>query len=272
MAINDVTLAGGMRTNLMNLQFVSTLQARTTQRLSTGKRVNSAIDDPSAYFAAQNATNRAADLAARKDSMGEAIQTVKAALQGIDGITSLIQQAKGLAASARSASATDRASLSSQFDALRTQIDQLADDSGYKGTNFLASGSLTVEFNESSTSSLTISGFDASTGAGGLDVAAATNSWVADADIDAAVTDLDAALSTLRTNAQTLSSNNGVVTARQEFTTNMINTLTSGADQLTAADPNEESANMLALQTRQQLGIVALQLSSQAQQSVMRLF
>jgi len=271
MAINDITLAGGMRNNLVSLQTVAMLQARTTQRLSTGKRVNSAVDDPSAYFAAQNSMNRANDLAARKDSMGEAIQTVKAALQGIDGITNLIQQAKGLAASARSATGTDRAALATQFDALRGQIDKLASDSGYKGTNFLATGSsLKVDFNEGGTSSLTISGFDGSTT--GLGVAATQNSWVADSDIDAAVTNLDAALGTLRTKAQTLSSNNGVVTARQDFTTNMINTLTQGADQLTAADTNEEGANMLALQTRQQLGIVALQLSSQAQQSVMKLF
>jgi flagellin-like hook-associated protein FlgL len=271
MAINDVALAGGMRNNLVNLQNVSALQSRTTQRLSTGKRVNSAIDDPSAYFAAQNATNRASDLAARKDGMGEAIQTVKAALQGIDGITNLINQAKGLAASARSASTTDRASLATQFDALRGQIDKLAGDSGYKGTNFLASGSsLKVDFNEGGTSSLTISGFDATTT--GLSIGASASSWAADTNIDTAVSALDSALSTLRTKAQTLSSNNGVVTARQDFTTNMINTLTQGADQLTAADSNEESANMLALQTRQQLGIVALQLSSQAQSSVMRLF
>jgi flagellin len=271
MAINDITLAGGMRNNLVSLQTVAALQARTTERLATGKRVNNAIDDPSAYFAAQNAMNRASDLAARKDSMGEAIQTVKAALQGIDGITNLIQQAKGLAASARSASTSDRASLATQFDALLDQIDQLASDSSYKGTNFLAAASsLKVDFNESGTSSLTISGFDASTT--GMGVATAQNSWAADSDIDGAVADLDTALSTLRVNAQQLSSNNGVVTARQSFTTNMINTLTSGADQLTAADTNEEGANMLALQTRQQLGIVALQLSSQAQQSVLRLF
>jgi flagellin len=271
MAINDVTLAGGMRNNLVNLQNVAALQSRTTQRLSTGKRVNSAIDDPSAFFAAQNATNRAADLASRKDGMGQAIQTVKAALQGIDGITNLINQAKGLTASARSASTADRASLSTQFDALRGQIDQLALDSGYKGTNFLAAASsLKVDFNESGTSSLTISGFDA--GTTGLAVGAAAGSWATDANIDTSVTALDGALSTLRTKAQTLASNNGVVTARQDFTTSMINTLTTGADMLTAADTNEEGANMLALQTRQQLGIVALQLSSQAQSSVMRLF
>jgi flagellin-like hook-associated protein FlgL len=271
MAINDITLAGGMRQNLINLQLVSALQARTTQRLSTGKRVNNAIDDPTAYFAAQNHTGRANDLASRKAAMGEAIQTVKAALQGIDGITNLIQQAQGLAASARSANTTDRAALSAQFDALRTQINELANDSSYRGTNFLAANSsLVVSFNESNTSTLTISGFDASTT--GLGIAASQNAWAADTDIDAAVTGLNNALLTLRTQSSTLSSNNGVVTARQDFTTNMINTLTTGADQLTAADPNEESANMLALQTRQQLGIVALQLSSQAQQSVLRLF
>lgn len=270
MAINDITLAGGMRNNLVSLQTVSLLQSRTTVRLATGKRVNSAVDDPSAYFAAQNHQNRANDLAARKDQMGEAIQTVKAGLQGIDGITSLIQQMKGLAASARSATTADRASLAGQFDALRTQIDQLAGDASYKGTNFLKSGTLTVDFNEAASSSLTITGFDATTT--GLGIAASVGSWATDTNIDAAVTNMDAALNTLRANAKTLASNNGVVTARQQFTTEIINTLTAGADQLTAADTNEEGANMLALQTRQQLGIVALQLSSQAQQSIMRLF
>ncbi len=270
MAINDITLAGGMRSNLINLQMVSMLQSRTTERLATGKKVNSAVDDAAAYFAAQNHRNRASDLAARKDSMGEAIQTVKAGLQGIEGISKLIEQMKGLAASARSASTADRATLATQFGDLRTQIDQLADDSGYKGTNFLGNDNLTVDFNEDGTSSLTISGFTATST--GLSISAATGSWAADTDIDAAVGEMDAALTSLRTNAKTLSSSNGVVNTRQEFTTSLINTLTEGADQLTAADTNEEGANMLALQTRQQLGIVALQLSSQAQQSVMRLF
>ena len=225
MAINDVTLAGGMRNNLVSLQNVTTLQARTTERLATGKRVNSAVDDPSAFFAAQNHRNRASDLAAKKDSMGEAVQTVKAALQGIEGITKLIEQAKGLAASARSASTADRSTLADQFDSLRTQIDQLAADAGYKGTNFLDSGSLTVEFNEDASSTLTVSGFDASTT--GLSIDAAASAWASDANIDAAVSDLDGALSTLRSNAKTLASNNGVVTTRQEFTTQMINAVFS---------------------------------------------
>lgn len=270
MPINDINLAGGMRANLTNLQLIASLQARTTQRLATGRRVNSPVDDPSAYFAAQNHLSRASDLAARKDAMGESLQTVKAADEGIKAITSLIEQAKGLAASAKSATAGDRVILAAQFDALLTQIDQLAGDASYKGTNLLDSGSMTVSFNEDGTSSLTVTGFNASSS--GLAIDAAVANWAADANIDAAVTDLNAGLATLRANASTLSSNNGVITARQAFVQGMINTLTAGADGLTAADTNEEGANMLALQTRQQLGIVALSLSSQAQQSILQLF
>lgn len=270
MPINDISLAGGMRANLLNLQLVSALQARTTERLATGKRVNSAVDDAAAFFAAQNHVGRASDLAALKDSMAEAIQTVQAASEGLSGITKLIEQAKGLAASARSAAVADRAVLATQFGAILTQIDQLAGDASYKGTNFLNADTLTVTFNESSTSSITITGFDATSV--GLGVAAAANAWAADVDIDAAVTDLNAALATLRTNAANLSSNNSVITTRQSFTSDLINTLAQGADQLTAADVNEEGANLLALQTRQQLGMVALSLSSQSQQSILRLF
>ena len=270
-ALNDINLAGGMRANLLNLQMVSALQARTTERLATGKRVNSAVDDAAAFFAAQNHMSRASDLSALKDAMAEAIQTVKAASEGISGITKLIEQAKGLAASARSASLTDRAALAAQYDALLVQIDQLAGDASYKGINFLAAGSsLTVTFNENATSSITITGSDSSST--GLAIAGAINTWQLDANIDAAVADLNTGLATLRANAATLSSNNSVITTRQSFTTDIINTLTAGADQLTSADPNEEGANMLALQTRQQLGVVALSLSSQAQQSILRLF
>ena len=164
----------------------------------------------------------------------------------------------------------DSETLAEQFDALMIQVDELAGDAGYKGTNFLDSSELVVDFNEDASSVLTISGFDASSS--GLGIAAAANDWALSTDVDEAVEDLDAALSTLRTNGKTLASSSGVVTTRQEFTTNLINTLTTGADALTAADTNEEGANMLALQTRQQLGVVALQLSNQAQQSILRLF
>jgi len=268
--MNDITLTGGMRSNLIQLQLVSALQNRTSDRLSTGKRVNSAVDDPSAYFASQDHLSRASDLAARKADMGEALQTIQAANAGIKAITSLIEQAKGLVSSARSADTSTRATLATQFSALRDQIDQLAGDASYKGKNFLSGDALTVSFNEGGSSSLTVTGFDASTS--GLAINDATNSWAANSDIDAAASDLSAALTSLRSNASALSSNNSVITSRQDFVTQMIATLTGGADMLTAADSNEESANMLALQTRQQLGVAALGMANTAQQSILRLF
>src|SRR5512140_61024 len=263
MALNDITLSSSIRSNLINLQSTALLMGRTADRLASGKKVNSPVDDPQAFFAAQGHLNRAADLAARKDSMGEAIQTVKTASEGIKGIISLIQQAKGLIASARSGDATARASLATQYDEIRGQIDNLASDSTYRGKNLVNGDDLVVDFNEDGSSSITISGFDGTTT--GLAVDAAANAWVADGDIDAASSDLDAALTSLRSQSQTMASGLGVITTRQDFTVQMINSLQTGADNLTLAAPNEEGANMLALQTRQQLSTVALSMSAQSQ-------
>jgi flagellin-like hook-associated protein FlgL len=83
---------------------------------------------------------------------------------------------------------------------------------------------------------------------------------------------LDTAVTALRTKSSTLSNNLSIITARQEFTQGLINVLKDGAAGLTNADMNEEGANMLMLQTRQQLGTTSLSLASQAAQAVLRLF
>ena len=76
----------------------------------------------------------------------------------------------------------------------------------------------------------------------------------------------------MRTQASKFGSNLTTVQTRQDFTKNMITTLQTGADNLVLADTNEEGANLLALQTRQQLSTTALSLSAQADQAVLRLF
>jgi flagellin-like hook-associated protein FlgL len=191
-------------------------------------------------------------------------------------VTGLVEQAQGLARQAlQTSDATIRASLATQFGVIRTQIDQLAGDAGYNGRNVVndnTANNLVVTFNETNTSSLTIAGVDITTAATGLDIAAAANAWAADADITAAQTDLDAAIIELRSNAATFGANLAIVQNRVEFTKGLINTLNAGSDVLTLADINEEGANLLALQTRQQLGIQALSLASQSDQAVLRLF
>jgi len=269
-----------MRQNLISLQKTNSLMELTQTRLASGKKVNTALDDPVKYFAALGHTNRASDLALRKSDMGEAIQTIKAANNGIEAIVDLIESAKSTAQSALaidactdagSSNAIQRSALATQFGTLRSQIDDLASDSGYKGTNFLQEASLTVEFHETSgESTLTIAGFDADTG--GLTIDSAASLWVADSDVTAAIADLDTAKVTLRTQSQNLSNALSTITTRQDFTQNMINTLEDGASNLVNADMNEEGANMLMLQTRQALGTTSLSLASQAAQSVLRLF
>ena len=280
MAYGNITLTSGMRQNLVSLQKTNSLMELTQTRLASGKKVNTALDDPVKFFAALGHTNRANDLAVRKSEMGEAIQTIKAGNNGIEAITDLIESAKSTAQSAMaidscttatSSNYIQRSALAVQFESLRSQIDDLAKDSGYKGTNFLQQATLTVDFHETSgESTLAIEGFDADTS--GLTIDSSVSDWSTDANVTAALADLDTAKTTLRTEAQSLSNALSTITTRQDFTQNMINTLEDGASALVNADMNEEGANMLMLQTRQALGTTSLSLASQAAQNVLRLF
>jgi flagellin len=272
MSTSDISLTAGMRTNLLNLQQTSDLLNRTQKRLSSGKQVNSALDNPTNYFAAQNANQRASDLSDRKDGMSEAVQTVTATNAGITAITGLINAAKGVAQSALSTSDTNvQSKLAAQYDTIRSQIDNISSDSGYRGLNLLsATNTLTVNFNENSTSKLNVVGFLANSS--GLSLSATSGNWASTSSITSDAAKMDTAISTLRTNTQTLAANLNIITTRQSFTDDMINTLQTGADNLTLADMNQEGANMLMLQTRQSLGTTSLSMSSQAAQSVLKLF
>jgi flagellin-like hook-associated protein FlgL len=265
-----------MRANLVSLQNTNSLLELTQKKLASGKKVNSALDDPVAYFTAVAHEQRAGDLAGRKDEMSEAVQTVKAADAGIQSLNTLIAAARSLATSALSADATTATTLMNQFNTVRTQIDEMASDSGYKGVNLLGgtSVSLTIKFDETGASSLRITGFDGTTTGLSISLAAGwvSGTSVSASTIETAITALDSAKDTLRTESSKLANNLSIITARQEFTQGMINVLKDGAAGLTNADMNEEGANMLMLQTRQALGTTSLSLASQAAQSVLRLF
>lgn len=377
--MSDISLTASMRSNLLSLQNTQSLMDTTQERLSTGKKVNSALDNPTSYYTSQSLTNRASDLSALLDSMGQGIQTIKAANEGIESITEFVQQAKSVANQARDeankvasssgmydstkieaatkfqlsvtyngetksvevtapkAAATgvematkiqeelkkltfgtpatalggdvfevtyeddafkmtsangeeakisfevggakmdatagnaNRVKAISQFNDILDQIDQLAKDSGYKGVNLLGGTdqSLTVIFNEDRSSNLTIQGVDASTK--GLDISRVTN-WGSNTNIDASIEEVEDAINELRNMASEFGNNYSIVQNREDFTENLINVLEEGSDKLVLADMNEESANMLALQTRQQLGVNSLSLASQAAQAVLKLF
>src|SRR5580658_1455525 len=98
--MSDIVLSAGTRQNLLALQNVSSQENTVNEALATGKKVNSALDNPSSYFTSQSLSNRATDLGNLLDSIGQAVQTLNAADQGITSLTSLVQSAKSIATQA----------------------------------------------------------------------------------------------------------------------------------------------------------------------------
>ncbi len=381
--MSDVTLTAGIRQNLLALQQTSSDLTTTQEALSTGKSVNSAADNPSAYFTSQNLTNTANSLSALLDQIGQGSQTINQATNGLQGLTSLLQQALSTVQQAQSDSWTTaaaatgtvdlattsavagnlvvavgstsytvaitageslsaiesainattglgssgavtasddgsghlvltsnsaptgftvvenatsvglglattatgdnivigtsstRTTLQSNYNTLLTQINQLASDSGYNGVNLLAGANLTIDFNPTGTSSLTITGvnFDlAGLGLSAINGATSATNFQSNTVLADAVTSLNAAISTVQSQTETFGTNASTINTRQTFETATINTLQTGASNLVVADQNQESADLLTEQTQQQLEISALSIANQANQSVLKLF
>jgi flagellin-like hook-associated protein FlgL len=391
MAISDISLTSGMRNNLVSLQQTVNLLDRTQSRLSSGKKVNSALDNPINYFAAQSHLSRATDISNYKDSMAEAIQTIQSANNGITSIKSLIETARGLGQAALNASANsvgftltgmasgnivtvggvgfsavntgasgatqfnvqdadgnnltvdeivsnlaakinsntesgaqgdikavvngnritltsiatdkaitsttvvtssgtisvdskvtaERSTYAAQYETIMTQIDSLAGTGGYKGNNLLTNDTLSVGFEGGS---ISVKGFNAYVSdmkvntngradyTSSLGTASDNTKWALATNIKVDLNNLDKGVAKLKEESSKLSSALSVINVQQDFSTAKINVLTTGANNLTAADANEEGANMLMLQTRQSLSTTALSLSAQAAQSVLKLF
>jgi flagellin-like hook-associated protein FlgL len=371
----------------------------TNSRLNTGKKVNSVVDDAVAFFSAKSLDDRASDFTDRKANIDQAISTVNAALTATSAIDSLIKQLKGIATSAKSATATERGAFQTQYNTVKTQIDQLVADSTYQGLNLVSNSTskLTTQFSDrsasrldvtaqrlttygvnsnqqlltgaigSATSLIVIGGaaglyqvtivsvvggtsttqfakygnFSATAAAtsiafatavisttfstsinrsqnvqlvntfldvSGVNVFAASNIFIfvdsqttgsnavstlstgtqwsaANFDpssglandqftqaLDYLISSLDSSISQNNSAAKTLGTNVAILNTRLEFTKEYINNQKEGAGKLTLADTNEEGANLVSLQTRQQLGIQALQFAGQTEQSVLRLF
>src|ERR1035441_4255454 len=98
----DVTLSAALRNNLTSLQDTQNQINTHQQRLATGKKVNSALDNPQSFFASQSLTFAASDLSNLLDSVGQSIQVINAANNGVTALTTLINQAQGIANTAQS--------------------------------------------------------------------------------------------------------------------------------------------------------------------------
>jgi flagellin len=171
--MSDVTLSASVRQSLLSLQGTTDLIERTQNRLSTGLRVSSVIDDPVSFFQARSLNNRSSDFLERRDGIDQGISTVTAALDGIEAIEQLVQQAKGIANSIKSATDAQVADLVTQFNDLRTQLNNLTADATYQGTNLIngTGQQISIEFSERSASLLNIASVNLRTDTAGLNIA-----------------------------------------------------------------------------------------------------
>ena len=294
----EITLSTATRTNLLSLQNTTSLIGRTQQRLATGLKVNSALDDALSFFKARNLNSRASDLQNIKDNILDGINVIKMAVQGVETMESILKQMKALAQSAISSPESGtRAKLASQFNELRSQVDNIAEDSSYNGINLLknsispfAAGAdqLTVKFNErtepTAINQIVVSGLRTTdfttimaqsaiaTGTAGVTTVWGQTGAAAIQAINSALRALDSALVTVRQAGQTFGTNSALLQIRADFTAQIINTLKGGAADLVNADMNEESANLLSLQTRQQLGTISLSIAQKSEEAILRLF
>lgn len=414
----DIALTSALRNNLLSLQNTQRQADETQFRLSTGKKVNSALDNPLNFFRAQSFSNRASDLTTLLDGVNLSIRTIEEADKGITAINQLLDTAEALIDEAKSAyngsdtdigtirglvaqtttgtrvaatgdtldtleggiegfdvagdqisftveafgttttitvagnasitdlenaleqttafggrqlldvtfangeldinintgggfdvsdvesidvTVTDSVSddenplvnfggtivressgqtsiysglysqlenLESRYDKILTEISATAADSSFNGINLLKGNDLVTTFNEDGTSILVTTGDDLTAAGLGLstaDFSSRTNVDTRDGEIGDATT-------TVRDFGGLIATDLSLIQTRRNFTEQTIETLKAGSDDLTLADLNEEGANLLALQTRQQLGVTSLSLASQAQQGVLRLF
>ncbi len=180
--MSNVTLSASVRQSLLSLQGTTDLIERTQNRLSTGLRVSTVIDDPVSFFQARSLSDRSSDFLEKRDGIDQGLSTVTAALDGVEAIQQLVQQAKGIANSIRSATDAQVADLVTQFNDLRTQLDNLATDASYQGTNLIngTGQQISIEFSEKSASLLNIGSVNLRTDTAGLNIAA--NSYLTQDD------------------------------------------------------------------------------------------
>ena len=198
---------------------------------------------------------------------------------------SILQQLQGILTTAKTQTATQRTSAQTQFNSLAKQLTVLVNDASYQGLNLVNStrSSLNLQFSQSSTSKLTIQGIniqtsglitngnatDLASNVVGLAFANVSNNTSA---FDNGFNALQTAIDKVQSAAQTLGGNVSFLQTRLQFTTQYGTTLNTGSGKLILADVNEESANLVTLQTRQQLALQALSIATQSEQAVLKLF
>ncbi len=272
---NSINTNVGAQIALQNLNATnSTLQA-TQNRISTGLKVASAKDNGAIYAIAQSQRSTVSALDAVKDSLSRTTSVVDVASAAGSSVSDLLTQMKQkvLAGADTSLDSASRASLNTEFQSLRDQITKTVSNAAFNGVNLLdgSKSTITALANAAGTGGLTVSAQTLKLGGSIVTLTAtaafgtATSAQTLLSTIDTSLTNVNNALSKLGTSSKAVSNH-------LDFVSKLQDSLTSGIGNLVDADLAKESANLQALQTKQQLGIQALSIANQSSSTVLSLF
>ncbi|CAA7623252.1 flagellin [Magnetospirillum sp. SS-4] len=265
----DPVLPAATSGSLFAIQRVQSGQDRFQRQLTTGRTAESpSTGDARAFVLAQGLLERSGNLSQVGTAVGQGIGALQAAGNGIDAISRVVDQLKGIARQAQAASdPAEQSRLEEQYNTLRGQIDAIAGDASYNGVNLIKSGPDTLSIGAAG---IDVDGIASDSAALGI---TAASGWSGNpAGIEADLAGLDQAGLALRSVASEL----GGSTTRLQIAAEVVQTQAAiarqGADRLTAADINEAAASVQSAETYRQLGLAALRNAGESQDAVLGLF
>jgi flagellin len=278
MALYSVNTNGNAMIALQNLNVTGAELGVTQQRISTGRKVDSAKDNGSTWAIAQSMRATSTSLNAVKDSLMRSQSTLDVALAAGSAVSDLLVQMKekALAASDATLDTSSRSALNEDFKALRDQLGRTVANADFNGTNMIKTGgiSLSALANAAGTNKITVAAQSLALGGANLanitataslQTASAGAAQAMIATVSTAIGKVSTALAKMGTGAKALD-------LHLTFVNKLQDTLTSGVGNLVDADLAKESAKLQSLQTKQQLGVQALSIANQSTSALLGLF
>jgi flagellin len=275
MALNSINTNGSALAALANLASTQTSLQKTQNIISTGKVINSAKDNGAVWSIAQTMSGKVTALDSVKDSLNRAQSTIDVAMSAGQQVSDLLTQmkAKALAASDTSLDTTSRTALNADFKSLRDQITAVVNNADFNGVNMVKSGGTTIYAlaNDSGSSKLTVASEDLSLGGTNISLTAGA-SFTTAATASAFISVLDSDLTSVNTALTKLGTGSNALSSHLTFVQSLQNSLQTGISNLVDADMASESAQLQALQTKQQLGVQSLAIANQSTSIMLSLF
>ena len=279
MSNNSINTNTGAMIALQNLNTTNTALSTTQNRISTGLKIASAKDNGAVWAIAQNTRSDISSLDSVKDSIQRGQSTVDVAVSAGQTVSDLLNQmkTKALAAADTSLDTNSRTAMANDFVALRNQISKTIANAAFNGTNLLKTGaaSLTSLADATGAQKITVQaqvmGLTASSAGTiitftvGTTFATAAAASTVVSQLTASITNVNAAVAKLGTGSQALQTHLNFIGQLQD-------TMTAGVGNLVDADMAKESANLQALQSKQQLGIQALSIANSSKSALLSLF